>query len=97
MHRRVGQFLTEKQVESYLQRETRIVYNSKGKAYHITMFSGEWRSFEIVLNCDFWSSEEIVDLVETDRNAALAMKRTNKTFSEYFPDVVSYMHYRVNN
>jgi hypothetical protein len=70
--------------------EARIIYTSDGQMHRIVMPKIGWRSFDILLNCDYWTEQDIADRIQQ-----WAIE-DETPLEAYFINGVSYMHRKLN-
>jgi len=77
-------FWTEREIESYLERETRSIRLPDGTTTSLTCFNLTWRNLDGLLDYGIFTEEEISD------NALKIAKETGKSFQECFSWAVGY-------
>lgn len=80
-------FITEKQTEQWLERETRLITMPDGSMRPITGFRLMWSGFDFILEHSLTIDE--ARLVEL---ALMSARETNRTLEQQFPNVVAYVH-----
>ena len=70
--------------------EVRILRDSSDKMHRIIMPKVYWESFDLLLDTDGWTSEELVDIQLRDA------KELGVPVEEYFKSGIAYMHQLLN-
>ncbi|HZF28329.1 MAG TPA: hypothetical protein VE907_04385 [Gammaproteobacteria bacterium] len=79
-----GFFITEKETEALLERETRAVKLPDGTSRQITDFKVMWENFDFLTKTTGFSEARLVEL------AFMSIKESGRSFEESFPNIVAY-------
>ena len=85
----MSKFLTEKQIEAYLEPETRELPLPDGSVQVVTGMKLLWQSVDCIVDTYTYTLAELVELTQKNQ-----MKQ-NISFEESFSRVVSYIHRRM--
>ena len=79
-------FMTESEIEDYLQMETRRIPGPDGEPVMMTAMRSFWVSMECIETLSSFTTQDIVDL------AKLSMKEMGHSFDDALKAVVSFTH-----
>jgi len=82
----MDRFITEKETESLLRQQTRLIAMPDGKRRVLTLFRLVWDSFDLVRGVGLLAESEVIAL------AAQHSERTGEAFEMSFERVVGYAH-----
>ncbi len=77
-------FMTEKEVEGYLEPETRVIPWLDGQDKHLTEMKIFWSAYDFLVDFNYYTPQALVALAVTNQ------QETGGTFEDNFHTVVSY-------